>query len=87
MINQTINIFSGVRSIAMTQDHSYLVVGTYGYYVHVFKHDGMEFNGFQSFNYSNGRAKFVSITDDHQYLTVTNRGEFEIYRYFLNETS
>ena len=73
-LNQTIVIGTYVRSIALTQDHSFLVVGTSGYYVYVYKHNGTQFNHLQNFTYSTGSWKFVSITDDHQYLTVAGSG-------------
>ena len=71
-LNQTIYI-AYVRSIALTQDHSFLAVGTAEYYVYVYKHNGTQFNQIQRFTYSAYGAKFVSLTDDHQYLTVVSR--------------
>ena len=57
----------------MTQEHSFLVVGIRGYNVYVYKHNGTQFNDFQNFTFSHPKAKLVSITDDYQYLTVTDR--------------
>ena len=59
----------------MTPDHLFLVAGIYGQSTEVFKHDGSQFNKIQSIDTSAGAATFVSITDDHQFLTITSRTE------------
>ena len=69
----------------MTQDHSFFVVGTKNdYYVKVYKHNGSQFNLVQTFTYVSDSEKLVSITEDHQYLTVST--DAFMYRYYYNET-
>ena len=41
--NQTIDFEIQVRNIALTPDHSFLVVGSYGIKVVVYKHSGTQF--------------------------------------------
>ena len=66
----------------MTQDHLFLVVGTYGRYVYIYKHNGTQFHNSQNLYYSGGYDhKFVSITDDHKFLTVSDWRYDDIYRY------
>ena len=84
-INQTLLISNYVVEIALTQDHSFLVVGTRGN-VHVYKHNGTQFNPFQILNFSLSGHKFVSMTDDHQELTVTHWTS-KLYRYQYNQAS
>ena len=71
----------------MTQDHLFLVMGTDGYDVYVYKHNGTQFNHFQNFTYSHDSYNWVSITDDHQYLTVSHQNAKEVHRYYYNKIS
>ena len=72
----------------MTPDRSFLVLGTYGYHVYVYKHNGIQYDHSpQIINYPTYHYKFVSITNDHQYLTVSDWGSKKVYRYYFNSTS
>ena len=74
--------------MAMTPDRSFLVLGTDGYHVYVYKHNGIQFNlPPQIINYPSSSSKFVSITNDHQYLTVSDRDSDKVYRYYYNSTT
>ena len=68
----------------MTQDHEFLAVGTYGSYAYVFKHNGTQFNLFQEIFYESFSYIWISITNDHQYLTVSEQKEDKLFRYFYN---
>ena len=74
-----------IRNLAITPSHEFLAVGTHCYNVYVFKHDGVKFNEFQKIIFSSYGNKFVSLTDDHQYLTVSDESGRKIHRYYYNE--
>ena len=58
--------------LAITPDHTFLCVATSGEKVYIYKHNGILFNFLQLFTYTNKNAKFVAITDDHQYMTISD---------------
>ena len=82
--NQTIALTAQPRSIAITADHTFLSVGDVDKSVYIYKHDGTQFNHFQTITYSNAAHRMVSITNDHQLLTVTDRTFEDAVRYFFN---
>ena len=73
-LNQTITVSYKIRNIALTQDHSFLVIGAYnGSNVDIYKHNGSQFNMLQTLVNPKVGNIFVSITDDHSFLTVTSQ--------------
>ena len=64
--------------MSMSQDE-YLIVGTNGKSVYVYKHNETQFNFIQKFTYSKSNNKMVSITDDHLRLTVSDQGSNKIF--------
>ena len=72
-LNQTIVTSYIVSQLAMTPDHSFLVL-IFGSQAYVYKHNGIQFDTStpQIINYPTYYSKFVSITNDHQYLTVSD---------------
>ena len=87
-LKQIIKTSSKVRHLAMSPDHLFLILGTIGPLVCVYKHDGIQFNlSPQMLNYFYSSPKFVSITNDHQFLTVSEMNSEKVYRYYFNSTS
>ena len=72
--NQSIALAAQPRSIAITADHTFLSVGDTSKSVYVYKHNGTQFNLLQRINYTTSTHRMVSITNDYQLLTVTDRG-------------
>ena len=71
----------------MTPDCSFLAFGTLGYHVYVYKHNGIQFDTSpQIISYATNSYRVVSITNDHQYLTVSDWTSDKVYRYFFNST-
>ena len=54
-----------MRKIAITPDGTFLTVGTIVYDVYIYKHNGIQYNLFQTITYTDQGSKFPSITDDH----------------------
>ena len=52
VFNQTVSTPFTVRHIAMAQDHKFLVVGSFGYEIYVYSHNGSQYNRVQSFSSS-----------------------------------
>ena len=73
-----------VRMISITQDHLFLVIGTMGRDVYVYKHNGTQFNILQTINFSTSRHKYVYITNNHQYLTISDEDVDKLYLYSFN---
>ena len=64
----------------ITQDHLFLVLGTSGY-------NGTQFNSFQNFTYPSNTFNYVFISDDHQYLAVSQKDAAKLYRYYFSGIS
>ena len=73
--------------MALPSDYAYLVLGESGQNVYVYKYDGTRFNSFQTITLSGSGSKYVSITNDHQLLTISDRTANTVYRYFFNPTA
>ena len=73
--------------MALPSDYAYLVLGESGQNVYVYKYDGTRFNSFQTITLSGSGSKYVSITNDHQLLTVSDRTANTVNRYFFNQTA
>ena len=54
--------------------------------MYVYKHNGTQFNSVQNLTYPSGNHKFVSVTDDHQYLTVSDWDGNKVYGYEFDES-
>ena len=87
-INQTISVGSSVRNIALTPDHSFMVVATSTTDVIIYKHSGTQFNTLQTINgFSASGDKLAFITSDHLQLFITDKTDQKLYRYSFNEGS
>ena len=58
----------------MTPDHQFLIVAMSGRNIYILKHNGAEFDSANSqvLTYPVYDQRWVSITEDHQYLTVAD---------------
>ena len=79
--NQTFSISYIPWHITITQDHSFLTIATNGSDVYVYKHNGSQRNLLQTFSYPSSFWKYALMTNDHQFLTVSDQSPDIVYRY------
>ena len=70
ILQQVITFLDPIYKVALSRDHSSLVVASDGFDVFVYDHDGAKFMLLQSINYRSRLKRCICLADDGEHLAV-----------------